>query len=87
MRCSTQRRITGPSFSRKNSENRVNETAKASEVSPCMPLVMPLTSVEMMFGRSVLTLLVASEAPFELTPASCNQPWSFVAAAELSDEI
>ena len=43
-----------------------------------MPLVMPLTNVEMMFGISVLRLLVASDAPDWLTPASCNQPCSFV---------
>ena len=49
--------------------------------------VIPLTSVEMMSGTSVFRLLVASDAPDELTPASCNQPCTLSAAAELSEEI
>ena len=65
----------------------MNERAKASEVSPWMPLITPFTSVEMIFGTSCSTLDLALADPDLSTPRSFSQPSALSAAAVEFSEI
>ena len=65
----------------------MNESAKASEVRPSMPLTTPLTSVEMICGTSCLTLEFALDEPDLSTPRSFSQPSIRSAPAEAFCEI
>src|SRR5215475_8795578 len=87
-RCrSTHRRIDGPSLSRKKRVRAANERPKNSDVSPWMPLIAPLTSVEITLEASELALEPALDEVESSTPRLFAQLWSWSTAALAFAEI
>ena len=68
----SQRRIDGPSLSRKKVLKTAKESVKSSDVRPLIPSATPLRSVLPMSGTAFLMSLVNLAASLEFTPASLS---------------
>ena len=81
MCASAQRRISGPSLSRKKRLSRVKDRKMASEASAVIPTPSPESSAWKALLTPELASALASCACSLLTPRSCTQPWMAVVAS------